>query len=57
MYQQIDHIAINTIRTLAADVVRKANSGHPGMVEFYWLISGGMSGCTLLVFIWIIIWK
>ena len=25
-----DAIAINTIRTLAADVVAKANSGHPG---------------------------
>jgi len=24
-----DDIAINTIRTLAADVVGKANSGHP----------------------------
>jgi len=24
-------VAINTIRTLAADVVQKANSGHPGM--------------------------
>ncbi|RIA95509.1 Transketolase, thiamine diphosphate binding domain-containing protein [Glomus cerebriforme] len=30
MAQQIDLTAINTIRTLAADVVRKANSGHPG---------------------------
>ncbi|GBC01909.1 hypothetical protein RclHR1_04380010 [Rhizophagus clarus] len=30
MSQQNDHVAINTIRTLAADVVRKANSGHPG---------------------------
>ena len=26
----IDTLAINTIRTLAADVVQKANSGHPG---------------------------
>ncbi|KAI7901320.1 transketolase [Cokeromyces recurvatus] len=26
----IDHLAINTIRCLAADVVKGANSGHPG---------------------------
>ncbi|KDQ14592.1 hypothetical protein BOTBODRAFT_32723 [Botryobasidium botryosum FD-172 SS1] len=26
----VDDLAINTIRTLAADVVAKANSGHPG---------------------------
>lgn len=30
MTADIDTIAINTIRTLAADVVQKANSGHPG---------------------------
>ncbi|CAG8542985.1 8543_t:CDS:10, partial [Ambispora gerdemannii] len=30
MTVQIDTLSINTIRTLAADVVRKANSGHPG---------------------------
>ncbi|KAI8594016.1 Transketolase, thiamine diphosphate binding domain-containing protein [Geranomyces variabilis] len=28
--QDIDSLAINTIRTLAPDVVQKANSGHPG---------------------------
>ncbi|KAJ1985503.1 Transketolase [Dimargaris cristalligena] len=28
--QNIDSLAVNTIRTLAADVVQKANSGHPG---------------------------
>jgi transketolase len=33
MYQQIDQVAINTIRTLSADVVRKANSGHPGILN------------------------
>jgi Transketolase, thiamine diphosphate binding domain len=27
-----DELSINTIRTLAADVVNKANSGHPGTV-------------------------
>lgn len=26
----MDQTCINTIRTLAADVVQKANSGHPG---------------------------
>jgi transketolase len=28
--QPADEISIATIRTLAADVVAKANSGHPG---------------------------
>lgn len=28
--QNIDSLCINTIRTLAADVVRGGNSGHPG---------------------------
>jgi len=27
----IDQLSINTIRTLAADMVQKSNSGHPGM--------------------------
>lgn len=27
----IEHLAINTIRTLSIDAVQKANSGHPGM--------------------------
>jgi len=27
----IEHLSINTIRTLAIDAVQKANSGHPGM--------------------------
>jgi transketolase len=30
-YSDIDHLSINTIRVLAADMVGKANSGHPGM--------------------------
>ncbi len=29
--QDLDTLCINTIRTLAADAVQKANSGHPGM--------------------------
>ncbi len=28
--QDIEHLAINTIRTLSIDAVQKANSGHPG---------------------------
>lgn len=28
---KLDELAINTVRVLAADVVQKANSGHPGM--------------------------
>jgi Transketolase, thiamine diphosphate binding domain len=30
MFEKIDTESINTVRVLAADVVRKANSGHPG---------------------------
>ena len=30
MAQDIDQLAINTIRTLSMDAVQKANSGHPG---------------------------
>ncbi len=30
MPQDIDQLAINTIRTLSIDAVEKANSGHPG---------------------------
>jgi transketolase len=29
-FTETDQLAVNTIRTLAADVVAKANSGHPG---------------------------
>ncbi len=29
--KSLDHLSINTIRTLAMDGVQKANSGHPGM--------------------------
>src|SRR5262249_61710610 len=28
--QELDQLAINTIRTLSIDAVQKANSGHPG---------------------------
>lgn len=28
---ELDHLCINTLRTLAMDAVQKANSGHPGM--------------------------
>ena len=31
MTQQIDQLAINTIRTLSIDAIEKANSGHPGL--------------------------
>ena len=31
MSDNIDSVAINTIRTLSIDAVEKANSGHPGM--------------------------
>ena len=29
--QDLDTLCVNTIRTLAADAVQEANSGHPGM--------------------------
>jgi transketolase len=29
-YDQLDQLAINTIRTLSIDAVQQANSGHPG---------------------------
>jgi transketolase len=28
--QELDELAINTIRTLSIDAVQQANSGHPG---------------------------
>ena len=28
--QELDQLAINTIRTLSIDAIQKANSGHPG---------------------------
>ncbi|NLT35081.1 MAG: transketolase [Gaiellales bacterium] len=30
-FDDLDQLAVNTIRTLAMDAVQKANSGHPGM--------------------------
>ncbi|MDW8215637.1 MAG: hypothetical protein RMJ55_18955, partial [Roseiflexaceae bacterium] len=30
-YNDLDWLAINTIRTLSIDAVQAANSGHPGM--------------------------
>ncbi|MGJ7920958.1 transketolase [Neobacillus sp. LXY-4] len=31
MFEQIDSLSINSIRTLSIDAIEKANSGHPGM--------------------------
>lgn len=31
MFDTIDTLAVNTIRTLSIDAIQKANSGHPGM--------------------------
>ena len=31
MTQELDQLAINTIRTLSIDAIEKANSGHPGL--------------------------
>jgi transketolase len=30
VHEDLDELSVNTIRTLAADVVFKSNSGHPG---------------------------
>ena len=30
MFDQIDQLGVNTIRTLSIDAIQKANSGHPG---------------------------
>ncbi|HXV52222.1 MAG TPA: hypothetical protein VD765_03250, partial [Solirubrobacterales bacterium] len=29
-FDELDELAVNTIRTLAIDAIQKANSGHPG---------------------------
>src|SRR5699024_3836310 len=31
MFDKIDALAVNTVRTLSIDAVQKANSGHPGL--------------------------
>ena len=31
MFDKIDELAVNTIRTLSVDAIQKANSGHPGL--------------------------
>lgn len=31
MFDKIDHLAVNSIRTLSIDAVERANSGHPGL--------------------------
>ncbi|KAG9290916.1 hypothetical protein G9A89_011066 [Geosiphon pyriformis] len=61
MASQIDQLSVNTIRTLAADVVRKADSGHPGIlcnsctfnrlkrvISCFYLFAGAPMGCAPL---------
>ncbi|WP_243423434.1 hypothetical protein, partial [Enterococcus faecium] len=31
MFDKIDQLGVNTIRTLSIEAVQKANSGHPGL--------------------------
>lgn len=31
MYDQIDQLGVNTLRTLSIDAIQRANSGHPGL--------------------------
>ena len=30
-FDQIDELAVNTVRTLSIEAIQKANSGHPGL--------------------------
>ena len=43
MFNQIDSLAIASIRTLSIDAIEKANSGHPGlpMGQLRWRILYG----------------
>ena len=31
MFDKIDQLGVNTLRTLSIEAVQKANSGHPGL--------------------------
>ena len=31
VFDNVDQLAVNTIRTLSMDAIQKANSGHPGL--------------------------
>ena len=31
MFDTIDQLGVNTLRTLSMDAIQKANSGHPGL--------------------------
>lgn len=31
MFDKVDQLAVNSIRTLSMDAIQKANSGHPGL--------------------------
>ncbi|MDK6729569.1 transketolase, partial [Aerococcus urinae] len=31
MFDKVDELGVNTIRTLSMDMIEKANSGHPGL--------------------------
>ena len=31
MYDQVDQLGVNTLRTLSIDAIQRANSGHPGL--------------------------
>ncbi|KAF3375300.1 hypothetical protein BXA50_16455, partial [Enterococcus faecium] len=31
LFDKIDQLGVNTIRTLSIEAVQKANSGHPGL--------------------------
>ena len=31
MFDKIDELGVNTLRTLSMDMIQKANSGHPGL--------------------------
>lgn len=43
MTQNINQLAVNTIRTLSIDAINAANSGHPGLP-----MGGGANGLCIM---------
>ena len=45
MFDKIDELGVNTIRTLSMDMIQAANSGHPGLPwgQHQWLMSCGQN--------------
>ena len=45
MFDKVDQLAVDTIRTMSVDAIQAANSGHPGlpMVLHQWLMYYGQN--------------